>query len=229
VRIGVTLKLLGVVVHFFGVIISIGVIVPVAVNGVRNQKDRPLNPEDIAPAAAGAATIVIFIALIATGLSLAGYGFCLAAPEKHGAKTLAIVVLTLGVLAFVPVCLAIIIPVANLATTLIELVESFLFLFFLRALARCLDSRDLEDRIGTAMRLLGSTIGWFVTIPVMIVLLIALGVIDSKDQLTYVTAMCLLGGFFCIGCILGLAYMIWLIWALAEARYEIGYYLDRNY
>jgi hypothetical protein len=224
VRIGVTLKLLGVVVHVLGIIISIGVMIPVAVSGVQAQKDRPLSPEDIGPAVAGVAIIVIFLALIAIGLSIAGYGFCLAAPEKHGAKTLAIIVLSLGVLAMVPACLAIIIPLANFATSLIELVESFLFLFFLRALARCVNSTELEDRASTTMKLLGSTIGWFVTIPVVIVLLIAVGFLDSK----HVTSLSLFG-FFCIGCVLGVAYMIWLIWSLAEARYEIGYYLDRNF
>jgi hypothetical protein len=232
VRMGVMLKLLGVVVQVLIGIVLFVLIVSVGLDNLRSRQDRPFDPEALAGAGAGMAGLLILVLLlsfVAVSLSIAGYAFCVAAPQKHGTNILAIIVLILAVVSLFIQCLAIIFTPTQLVASLISCVESFVFLFFLRALARCLDSRDLEDRITTTMKLLGSTIGWFVTIPVVILLLAASGLFDPKDQLSYVSAMCLVGGFICIGCILGLAYMIWLIWSLAEARYEIGYYLDRHY
>jgi hypothetical protein len=211
------------------ILIAIGALIAALATGTFAKKEAESRISDtIVASVAGLVIIVVLLGLIAIVLSLAGNAFCLAAPEKHGAKALAITVLILAVVEVILACLGIIAPSINLATNLFGVIESFLFLFFLRALARCINSRDLEDSVRVAMTLQGSIIGWGIVILVVVFVGIAAGSFDPSVP-EGIGGNYLVGSFCCIGIILVFINLVWLIRTLMEARNEIGYYLDRNY
>jgi hypothetical protein len=173
--------------------------------------------------------IVILMALSSQVLFLVGNAFCLAAPEKHAARTLAYVVLILGALTLCFQVIAVELPVVELVANLIGMARFFVLMAFLNALARCLNRKDLQDTIATTITLGGITFGFSIAIVVLTIVGIANGSIDPRARENPGTMGYFIGILGCLGGIVGLSFIFWYIKVLEQARDEIGNYLSDSY
>jgi hypothetical protein len=209
-----------------------------------------------APAAAtGAVTgLVVVVAIFAIfllsalGLSLAGYVFCTNAPPKHNAQQLARTTLFLAIASLVLVLvqfglmfagalggiLAILMQLVSLVT---NFSTSLTFLFFLRAVARCLRNYTLERSVQTLIYIFGATIGCYVLLVVLIPVLGVSGAMAAQQAgpqgapnaaAGLGAGMIVVGACGCLAALLGLTAGIWYLVALFQTRAALSSYLARR-
>jgi predicted Zn finger-like uncharacterized protein len=197
--------------------------------------------------------IGLVMGLASEAAALVGYFFCLSAPPKYGAKTLATVCLVLGGASVVAVVLVFVLTLANviqpggltmgasavdMVRGLLALSKFFVFLFFLRAIAKLLREESLGRRTGYLIILNGVFLLGLVVLILIVVLSVgALGVAAQQQgadpQAGRQLAAGFAGGFLAIaacGCgelILGLTSFVWYIVTLIQTRSAIARYVDR--
>jgi hypothetical protein len=195
--------------------------------GMANARSRP---EDMAEQLLIPVIIGAGLGIGATLLSIAGDAFCLAAPPKHGAQGLAIASLVLGLVPLAVFPVGLFVPPVRALGNLSHLAQTFVFLFFLRAVARCLRAGDMESNVNRLIVLLGVTIGGYLVITVAAFVGVAIrhtgATIADSASLTGASLVMVCGG--CVELILGLVTFILYVLTLIEARNQIGDYLDRR-
>jgi hypothetical protein len=226
VRIGVTLILAALVIMLL--LIPVGIIGLIVVFVTASPKGGGDTAGLASLLVLGVVLGVMFV--LATLLSLVGDGLCVAAPPKHGARALAITSLALAVLALGLTGASFLLGPLRLLANLASLTQSFVFLFFLRAVARCIRARQMESNVGKLIILNAVVVGGAV---LMVAGAFALGVAaelggEPGPRAARGTAGIALGCTGCIELVLAFAALVWYIFVLFEARSEIGSYLDRR-
>jgi predicted Zn finger-like uncharacterized protein len=192
--------------------------------------------------------ILGLMGLAADGTALIGYLFCLSAPTKNNARTLAIVTLVLAAVSLLFTGIEFILSLTDAGQApgmsravllmigiLIGLIKLFVFLFFLRAVARCLKDRSLAKNIKNLMILYGTALGGFIVTMVLVLVTVA-GMMAAVAQQGAAPAPGVLRGLggialtmVCWGCVdllLLLGGAIWYIVTLVQVRTAIGYRLN---
>jgi predicted Zn finger-like uncharacterized protein len=253
VRTGIGLVLLSVCI-LIGMIVA--VVIGGIVAGIAAAAAARAGPG--AGAAAGArGTIVLtvivgILGLAADGTALAGYVLCLNAPAKNSARTLAIATLVLAgaglLLTGVDFVVGLVggghaaAPAAasagplRLIAGLVSMVKFFVFLFFLRAAARCLKARAQVDNIRNLMILYGAALAGFLIMVVLALVAVAgvfaagppqPGAPPAPNAAAAGIGAMFLTGCACIDVVLLLAGAIWYIVILVQMRAVIGNRLSR--
>jgi hypothetical protein len=227
VRVGVTIILSSVILLCLTMLLACGG--GLLTGYSRFKANQAANADAVQVAPLALIVIVILMALSSQVLFLVGNAFCLAAPEKHAARTLAYVVLILGALTLCFQVIAVELPVVELVANLIGMARFFVLMAFLNALARCLNRKDLQDTIATTITLGGITFGFSIAIVVLTIVEIANGSIDPRARENPGTMGYFIGILGCLGGIVGLSFIFWYIKVLEQARDEIGNYLGDSY
>ncbi len=227
VRVGVTIILSSVILLCLTLLLACGG--GLATGYSRIKANQAANADAVKDTPLALIVIVVLMALTSQVLSLIGNAFCLAAPEKHAARTLAVIVLVLGVLTLCLQIIAVELPVIELVGSIVGMARFFVFMAFLNALARCLNRKDLQDTVATATTLAGLTFGLWITTVVITLVGIANGFIDPKAPENPGSLVYLVGVLGCIGGIIGLSFIFWYIKVVEQTRDEIGYYLGESY
>jgi|SRR5207302_2590669 len=178
------------------------------------------------------ATVVIMF-LGAMVLHVLGEVFCLFAPSKNNAKTLATTALVLSGATILLNVVGLLIGPFLLVAMLTGLGSLFVFLLFLRAVARCLRDWSLEGSAKNLIIMYAATVaGEFILI--IMALILGLGGLlraggqnaavpgDGPGAGTYV-----LGCLGCVEIILGITSFIWYIVLLVQTRNAISHHLSR--
>lgn len=171
--------------------------------------------------------------VVANLTSLAGVAFCVAAPPKHNAKTLAIVTLVLEVLSVGAAFLSFLQnPVLALLGALAGLGKFFSFLFFLRAVARCARARDLETSIGRLLILNGVLIGMAILFGCVLgaagAMVVGAPPRQGEAPNAALAGLGLLGmGLGCITLILLIIWLFWYVRVLLQSREAVARKLAR--
>jgi hypothetical protein len=260
VRTGVTLLLVSIILVILMVIVVFIGSILVGVMGARAVQQQGAAPQagDAAATMGGVVVVAIIggvMMLIAVVVSLVGQIFCLAAPPKYGAKTLAIVTLILAVLSFLLTGVGEVAGMvggmgaaANQAAMaggrlltivgqigrLTSLAQLFVFLFFLKAVARCIRADGLERSVKSLIILFAVMVVGFLVVMLVSMLAVA-GVMaggaggGGKDVEAPAAAMAGVGILVLVcGCaegLLALAGFIWYIIVLVQTRMALGDYL----
>ncbi len=243
VRVGVTLQLISVcllLLAMAALVIGMAIMSITLVSAMQNKQ---------AAGAAGAGVDFLFLVglavvviLVAYVLSLIGYVFDIWAPARNGAKMLAISTLVLAGFGFLLGCLspflgaaagqAALNPAAAsgagfvllIFSYLLGVIQHFVYLFFLRALAQCLKCSSLEENIRNLIIFNGAVVGLYI---VLVALSIALtGGVGAKPGAEMSGYDIVIGCFGCIDIILGIVALVWYVRALNETRGEITYRLS---
>jgi hypothetical protein len=191
-------------------------------------------PGPLAASAAPALLLVIvgLIALVGVIVTLIGNVMCLSAPPKHGAKNLAMAALVLSSVALLAGGASMFFPQVNLLGNLASIAELFVFLFFLRALARCIRAADLEHGVKNLLILYAVMVGGLVLMVVVAIIAAAVGVAAGQGGANIGAGLSMglvvLGVCGCAELLLALAALVWYVRVLIQARNEIAYYLDRR-
>jgi hypothetical protein len=199
--------------------------------------------------------IYLLAALASLGLQITGNVFCMAAPSRHGAKTLARVSVSLLVgglvLMLVGLAVAVVGTGAGLAAAtpgpalaasgaglvimgiayLAILAQPIVFLFMLRALAFVIRADGLARSIVYLM-----IVGLLAVLSIIgAVVIVLLGIMGSASTISsggpssgvmaFVGAGCVA---YCLGLGLGVTYFSWYIVTLFQLRGAIGEYLRRR-
>jgi hypothetical protein len=176
----------------------------------------------------GATSVIAALILYAAScvLGVAGKVFCLDIPEKSGARDLAVANLILVVGSQFLVC----IPFVGLLAALFT--PTFVFLYFVQAIARFLKADDLEANIYNLIYFLGVTIA---TVFASAAVAFAIGA-AMRGAVTEPPRFHLVPGIGTVVFVLWLsglsmlvlAAWIWYIVVLLRVRNEIGRYIERN-
>jgi len=176
------------------------------------------------------------LGLVADTVTLAGYFFCRSAPPKYGARAFATVCLVLGGASVVSLVVLLVGGIAlDMVKPLLDVSKLFVFLFFLRAIAKCLREESLAGRTNYLIILNGVFLVGLVAMMLMFVFSFgALAVAAQQHpQAGQNFAKGFLGGMLALaacGCgeaILGLTSFVWYIITLIQTRSAIGRYLER--
>ncbi len=165
--------------------------------------------------------VLMGLGALATLLSLGGNVLCLMAPWKNGARVLAIVSLALAVITLMLTAVGFLVPFVGLFGLLAGLAQYFVFLFFLRATARCIRAHELEANVGkliilTAIMVAGA---------VVVVGVVLFGILANLAR----GSVGIFGGLTgCLELVLLLVALIWHLFVLLEARTEIARYIARR-
>ena len=234
VRTGVTLVLVSVILAIL--LIPIAIVIMIVAGGgaaAAAQQGRP----GAGVAAFGAGVLVgVLLGRLVRLLSLIGNIICLAAPPKYGAKNLAVATLILMSVSAVCQLVSFLVAPLGIVGGLAYAAGFFVFLFFLRALARCLRADSLEASVKNLLILYGVTIGLTIVTVILVVglgagaaLAAARGGGNPGAAGAGLGAMALVGlGCGCIDILAGLAAFIWYIIVLVQTRTQITYYLERG-
>jgi len=237
VRLGVWLVLTALTVGALTIVVSRGAIAVFA-----NTLPPQLGPREMADArktAQGVALLVVFSSLIGGVLTLViwslGNMFCLAAPGKHRARLFALVsfLVGLGVLAlsYGPLVLYLVSGrqvftteadrVISQVSLLGQLGELVLFLFFLRALAKCIRDPGL-GRSAIILLVLGG---------VVLVLTVAVAALTGNLGMQLITSESLLQTLrilYFVDLFLIAGFVLWYLLALFSLQERLGYAARRQ-
>jgi hypothetical protein len=176
--------------------------------------------------------IVGLIGLAGAIVRLIGNVMCLSASPKHGAKSLALAALVLSIVALLGTGASMLFPPVNFLGNLATTAEFFVFLFFLRALARCIRAADLEHSVKNLLILYAVMVGGLVLMVVVAIIATAVGVAAGQGGANVGAGLSMglivLGICGCAETLLALAALIWYVRVLIQARNELGYYLNRR-
>jgi hypothetical protein len=201
-------------------------------------------------ALAGLALVVgvfMFAGLLNRVLECAGRVFCVWAPAEHGARRWAIACLALlivgfglqllgGVVGIVQLGAARSLPGADLSETtenlgsiassvgqVVELVNVLVFLFYLRAVARCIEDQKLHDNVKQLLILASAAV------VLTIGLLAAIFVAMAHDDTAMIRNMGIVGiGAACTVLVLFVAAFVWFMVVLWQARTALTWYIHRR-
>jgi predicted Zn finger-like uncharacterized protein len=184
--------------------------------------------------------------LVSDIVALVSYFFCMAAPTKQSAKTLATACLVLGGIVLVGTIAVFAVtitkgpsPVLELVRVLFVLSKFFLFLFFLRAIARLLREDGVERSVKYLLIVYGAFLTGLVVLAV-IVLIVVVGAVGAmaaqqqagNPQAAPNVAAGIAGGFLlvagcgCFDIVLGLTSLVWYIVALVQTHNAITRYIE---
>jgi uncharacterized membrane protein (DUF485 family) len=234
VRLGLTLLIISWISAFVLMVMTFVVaFIYLALNADVFQETGP--PANLGSIEGPMPALVIMASLVNVviwGIEFAGKVLLVWAPEKHIARVLAIVLLSLTVLHHVFHLLEILIPPVKIVGALIGVLELFTLLLFLRAVALCLQKGNLQDLVRQTLFLVGAATGFFIAIFVPILIgAVALPFMGKSQEGVAGVGIGMglgIGTCFCFDLVLILLAVIWYLRALFQARSEIGRYLDRQ-
>lgn len=243
VRAGITLiwagTLIGVVLVIFALCAGLFAGISIAASGG--------DPDSAMAAVLLFVVVFMFAALLNRVLECVGQIFCLWAAAEHGARRWAIACLVLFVAGFglqllggvvslvelgapsriaapgLPETAGTIGAAASNVGQILDLVNVIVFLFFLRAVARCIEDAKLQDNVRQLLSL--ATAAVVLTIGVLAVLFVA----SARDDTALVRNMGIFGfGAGCTVLVLLLAAFIWYIVLLWQVRAALAWHIRRR-
>lgn len=256
VRTGITLILYSIGVAIALVILLLCLLVPLATSIGSGNPRAGAGPS----AGVGIALIVmggllILGGLTILGLRITGQAFCIAAPSKNGAKGLAVAALLLtiaglfltlgsvglgiiegaGVIPSLPGGRGTTTGLSNLLNQLgnvVGMIESIVFLFYLRAVALGIHNRGLAQSIGYLLMVSGMMAVLFIGL-IVVVIVSAVGATtlgagpQGPGRKEFEGATALAGICGCVFVIMLITYAIWYLVTLFQVRGAISAYLRR--
>jgi hypothetical protein len=165
---------------------------------------------------------------------LIGDIYCMAAPRKNGARTLALTAVILVGVSILGQLGGLVLQAISAAGGLAGMAHLFVFLSFLRVTARSIRAHDLANNIKYLTILMA--VAFASSILAIIILVVTLGAAmlgamqggGAPNVGAGMGAAALLGvGCMCITGIMLLTGFVWYIVVLVRVRSELGYYLER--
>jgi hypothetical protein len=164
---------------------------------------------------------------------LIGDILCIGAPRKYGARSLAVTAVVLASVTIFGQVSGFLLPPLQLVGGLAWTGHIFVFLIFLRAIARAMRAYGLESNLKYLIVLFSVGIGsMFIAFIILIValgaaVLGALGGGGAPGAVAGLGAGALVGAAcMCISALIMLAFVVWYIVVLAQIRTELGRYVE---
>jgi hypothetical protein len=243
VRTGITLiwagTLIGVLLVSFAVCVGMFAAMSIAASGGE--------PESALAGVLLVMVVFMFAALLNRVLECVGQIFCLWAPSEYGARRWAIAGLALFVAGFGLQLLGGVVSIVQLGAAsqslgaefsettenigsiasyggqALDLVNILVFLFFLRAVARCIEDRRLQDSVWQLLILASAVV--VLTIGLLAVIFVA----TARDDTAFVRNLGIVGiGAACTIGVLFLAAFIWYIVLLWQVRAALTWHIRRR-